>query len=275
LAVNEESIDMKHTPGRAALLSTVVLLFTYVLVTVAVLAFRGSDRTQGDLGDGAVSSDMLLVVGTVVLQGGFWAKLLILSTMTSAVASIQTTIIATTRATLSMARAGALPGVLARIHPRHKTPTVATVAAGVLSVLYFAGLSAISTDILADSVSSITLMIAFYYAVTAFACAWRFRIESKRNPADFIRRGLLPMLGGVFLSVALVKSGVDMSGIGYGRTSMGGVGGVFWLAVGPLVLGALIVAICRRFAQDYFSGRTLAYRKADMDGRSAVNKLAA
>jgi amino acid transporter len=42
LAVTEEINDADKTPGRAALLSTVILLFTYLIVAVAIQAFAGS-----------------------------------------------------------------------------------------------------------------------------------------------------------------------------------------------------------------------------------------
>ncbi len=41
----EETKDAEKTPGRAALLSTVILLFTYLLVAVAVQAFAGFGDT--------------------------------------------------------------------------------------------------------------------------------------------------------------------------------------------------------------------------------------
>ena len=41
VSVNEETRDKSRAPGRAAVTSTVVLLVTYVLVTVAAQAFAG------------------------------------------------------------------------------------------------------------------------------------------------------------------------------------------------------------------------------------------
>jgi amino acid transporter len=41
LALNEETKDPEKTPGRAAILSTIILLITYVGVTVAAMAYAG------------------------------------------------------------------------------------------------------------------------------------------------------------------------------------------------------------------------------------------
>ncbi len=41
LALNEETKDPKRIPGRAALLTTVILLGTYVTVTVAAMMYAG------------------------------------------------------------------------------------------------------------------------------------------------------------------------------------------------------------------------------------------
>jgi amino acid transporter len=52
LAVTEETKDADKTPGRAALISTVILLFTYLIVAVAIQAFAGF----GDTGIGLASA---------------------------------------------------------------------------------------------------------------------------------------------------------------------------------------------------------------------------
>ena len=41
VSVNEETKDPTKTPGRAAILSTLILLVTYVLVIVAAQSFAG------------------------------------------------------------------------------------------------------------------------------------------------------------------------------------------------------------------------------------------
>ena len=51
VSVNEESDDPAKTPGRAAILSTVLLLVTYTLVSTAAVAFAGVGTTGIGLGN--------------------------------------------------------------------------------------------------------------------------------------------------------------------------------------------------------------------------------
>ena len=67
LAVTEETKDADKTPGRAALLSTVILLLTYLLVAVAIQAFAGFEETGIGLANEENSDDVLTIVGEPVL----------------------------------------------------------------------------------------------------------------------------------------------------------------------------------------------------------------
>jgi len=266
LAVNEETIDSEVAPGRAAVLSTLILLGTYAFVTVGALAFGGdAPQSAGATAAGcgsatAGSGDRLLQIGTSVFHGGPWTRMLEGATLASALAAMQTTVLGAARAMLSMARLGALPSSLMRVHSRYKTPGFAAIVAGAISVIYFILLSSISTDVLEDSADSIGVMVAFYYALTAFACAWRFRNDFGRSPAGLLRRIVLPASGGVLLCIALVRSASDMAAVCYGKTSFAGVGGVFLLGVTPFVLGVLILALGRAWGGRYFRGESLADR---------------
>lgn len=68
------------------------------------------------------------------------------------------------------------------------------------------GLTIVSENILFDSIASLGLMIAFYYGMTGFTCAWFFRREVFASGGAFVRAGLLPFLGGVMLLGLFVKS---------------------------------------------------------------------
>ena len=122
-AVNltEETTNSESTPGRAAIVSTVVLLVTYVSVAYAVVAFAGTNFLAENAGE---EESIFALLGEQVLGG--WDWILLLSVATSALASTQTTIIPASRTGLSMARrhahaaqAGAHPPALphpGRVH---------------------------------------------------------------------------------------------------------------------------------------------------------------
>ena len=249
VACNEETTDPKSTPGKAAVLSTLTLLGIYVLVTVACLSYAGVDAL-------ADQDDVLAVIGNQVL-GSTLGKLVIISVLTSAAASTQTTILPTARTTLSMAAHRAIPNSFARMHPRFQTPTTSTIAMGVASIAFYVGLVKVSGGrVLSDSIASLGLLIAFYYALTGFACVWHFRGDLTKSLKDAWVKGVLPFVGGAILTAAFLKSAHDMFASDYGDTSFHGVGGVFLLGVGSLLLGIVVMVAYELTAPDFFrSGR--------------------
>jgi amino acid transporter len=113
------------TPGRAAVISTVVLLGTYAIVTTVAQAFAGIGDQGIGLSNPDNAGDVFAVVGGAVFGtsgfGSFMTHLLVLLVLTSAAASTQTTILPTARTTLSMAVSKAIPDSFARIHQRYLT----------------------------------------------------------------------------------------------------------------------------------------------------------
>ena len=74
-----------------------------------------------------------------------------------------------------MAAFKAIPERFARIHPRYLTPTDSTIWMGGVSIVFYVGLTLLSANILADTIAAVGLLIAFYYGLTGFACAWFYR----------------------------------------------------------------------------------------------------
>jgi len=63
VACNEESDDPGRTPGRAAVISTVLLLVTYALVAVSAVAFAGVGTDGIGLGNPQNSADVFAAIG--------------------------------------------------------------------------------------------------------------------------------------------------------------------------------------------------------------------
>ncbi len=102
MSVNEETENSSTAPGRAAIVSTFILVGIYLLVTTAAQAYGGVANLVNN------QNDVLAPLGKGVLGSGL-DKLLIIAVLTSASASTQTTILPTARTTLSMARWKAIP----------------------------------------------------------------------------------------------------------------------------------------------------------------------
>jgi amino acid transporter len=268
VSVNEETRDKHHAPGRAAVTSTVVLLVTYVLVTVAAQAFAGVGTKGIGLGNSNNSGDVLSVLGSSVFGahgfGHVLAKLLILMVLSSAAASTLTTILPTARTTLSMAAYRSIPAKFARIHHRYLTPTWSTVGMALVSIAFYVLLTFLSQNVLGDTISAIGLLIAFYYGLTGFECVWWFRHDLRKGGRDLWLKGILPFVGAVALTYFFFKGAYDFWNYSYGTTYWTlpfsphwKIGGVFLTGIGALLLGVILMFVYRFVSPPYFKGETL------------------
>src|SRR5262245_10981855 len=189
VCVNEESEDSASGPGKAAVMSTILLVLIYVVVAVSAQAYAGTTflKHHGD--------DVLSALGGPVM-GSPLDKILIIAVLTSASASTQTTILPTARTTLSMARFDSIPSVFGKIHPRYLTPSVSTLAMGAVSLVWTLVIINVSQNVLNDSITGLGFLIAFYYGLTGYACTIYYRKEIFKSLKNFIMVGVAPFLGG-------------------------------------------------------------------------------
>jgi amino acid transporter len=268
VSVNEETRDKRHAPGRAAITSTIVLLVTYVLVTVAAQAFAGVGTKGIGLGNPDNSGDVLSILGNNVFGAhGFnhiFAKLLVLMVLSSAAASTLTTILPTARTTLAMAAYRSIPARFARIHKRYLTPTWSTVGMALASIGFYVLLTVVSQNVLGDTISALGLMIAFYYGLTGYTCVWWFRRDLRKGGKDLLLKGIVPFLGAVILTFFFIKGINNFWDYTYGSTYWTlpfsphwKIGGVFLTGAGALVLGLVLMFVYRYINPPFFKGETL------------------
>lgn len=180
-----------------------------------------------------------------------------LAVCVSAVAALLTCVVGSSRSTLSMSVHGALPPAFARIHPRHRTPAFGTLFFGAAAAALLVLLTLVSGKFLGDAILSIGLLISYYYGVTALACVWYFRKQLRNSRRDLLLKGVLPLLGGLMMLAAFVRSAHDMLRPAYGSTSFHGIGGVFLLGIGSIVLGVpVMLAVRSRFRPFFREGRS-------------------
>ena len=144
-----------------------------------------------------------------------------------------------------MARAQALPGSLGDVHPRFLTPHVSTISMGVLSIVWYVGLTIVSEDILFDSLAALGLMISFYIGITGFACAIYYRRELFRSVKNFFFVGVGPTVGGLILFYLLIKNGIELSDPANSESgnSWFGLGPPLVIAVFFMVLGVVLMVV--------------------------------
>jgi amino acid transporter len=257
--LTEETRDSQRAPGLAAIVSTVILLVTYVGVSTAVLAFAGLDTLAEYDDDDAIFG---VLAGDVL--GSPWDKLVVLAILTSAVASTQTTIIPSSRTSFSMARQEALPRLFAAVHPRFHTPWFSTVVIAALAIAWYVPVNVLSANFLFDTLSALSLMIAFYYALTGFACAIYYRRELTKSVKNLLLIGVGPMVGASILTYLFVKSAIDLSDEENSYSGVGvlGMGVPFLIGMGFLLLGLALLALWRLGGHERFFGRH-AFEAAD------------
>jgi amino acid transporter len=271
VAVNEETKDRNKTPGRAAILSTVILLVTYALVITSIQAFAGIGTTGNGLGNTANIGDALSVQGNAIFGGSgigpTFLRLLFLMILSSAAASTQTTILPTARTTLSMAVYKAIPSSFSKIHPRYLTPTVSTIVMGAISIVVYGVMNYLGhgNQVILDAFSAIGLYIAFYYGLTGFACAWYYRRNLTSSARNLWMQGILPVTGALilfFLGGWTVWLDYDVNTLySYTMFTVPGlhwqVGGAFVIVFLSAVAGLIFFIYCRVTGRAFFNKQTL------------------
>lgn len=256
LTVNEETEGESRTPGRAALLSMLVILTTYLSVTIASQMFAGVGKEGYGLANPETGDNVFAALAGPVLGG--LAIVLFVAVMASSASSLQTTFLPPARTMLAMATYKAAPARFAQVHPQNRIPSFGTLFAGIGTAVFYTVLTLVSENVLIDTIYALGLIIAFYYGLTAYACVWYFRKHLTRSVKDFVFKGLFPGIGAVLLTLVFVQTAIDTWDPAYGfGGSVLGVGTVFLIGVGLLALGVVLMLLWQRRAPEFFRGETL------------------
>lgn len=246
VSVNEETENPSEAPGRAALVSTVVLVLIYLLVTTAAQAFGGLHNLTSN------PDDVFSPLGKGVFGSGL-DKFLTLAILFSASSSTQTTILPTARTTLSMGRAGAIPRQFGEVHPRFLSPGFSTIWMGTVSSILFGVMMLTSENLIADAFTSLAITIAFYYGFSGYACVIYYRKQLFQTPRKFVTLCLVPLAGALFLTWIIIKAVHDYSKphSGYAKP-FHGIGSPIAIALLTIVLGLIGMAIQRFTMPEFF-----------------------
>ncbi|MGF0169152.1 APC family permease [Streptomyces sp. Marseille-Q5077] len=253
-AVNltEEVENSATAPGKAAVWSTVILLVTYVAVAYAVVAYAG----PAFLSENAAEEEFIFAILADEAMGG-WDWVVLLAVSTSGLASTQTTIIPASRTALSMARRHALPSHYGHISPRFRTPDVSTWWVAGIAIAWYLVVRQISENALFDSLTALSLLIAFYYALTGIACAVYYRRHLTESLHNFLLIGLGPLIGAGLLVWLLVESIGDMADPenSYSGVSWFGLGPPLVIGIGITLAGVVLMVVWRLMAPTFWAER--------------------
>ena len=100
---------------------------------------------------------------------------------------------------------------------------------------------------LADSIASLGLLIAFYYGMTGFTAPVFYRHTLTKSVRHFFMRGVIPFLGGLILLAAFLQAAHDYWLVGPNADSTTSwkmpfpphweIGGIFLTGIGALAAG--------------------------------------
>ncbi|MCY0910021.1 MAG: APC family permease, partial [Sulfobacillus thermotolerans] len=162
--------------------------------------------------------------------------------MLSTIATLETTLIQVTRSLFAMGRDHTLPRVFAAVHPRWRTPWIASIVVGILSLVLFVAsnfIGSVST-IMTDAINAIGLQIAIYYGLAGLAVVVAYREWLFKSFSNLLFIGLWPLLGALFMFWILFQSLESL-----GATTV-------LIGMGSMVLGLIPLGIYWAQGQPYF-----------------------
>jgi amino acid transporter len=160
--------------------------------------------------------------------GGAWLRLvtIVAVVIASAIANAIAAQAAVSRILFAMARDGKLPAVLAKIHPRYKTPYVSTVAVALVSLLVGLFFSARVDDL--SRIVNFGALTSFLLLHLAVVNHYLIRNRS----GDWLRHAFVPLMGAVVIGFVLYE--MDRSAK---------IMGACWIAAGIVYYFVLALAL--------------------------------
>lgn len=195
----EEAKDPRRTIPIAYI--TGVLTLTTLAFGVMIFAGGSGDwRALSNLND-----PLPQAMKTVVGDSSGWLHMLVWLGLFGLVASFHGIVMGYARQIFALARAGFLPGALARVHPRFQTPHVATLAGGLV------GIAAIYSDnlvtIAGQSLTASIVVMAVFGALVMYGMSMAALFKLRRSEPDLARPYRAPLYP-VFPAFALAMAAI-------------------------------------------------------------------
>jgi amino acid transporter len=174
------------------------------------------------------AANILAYVGDLI-GGTGWGNVMIVAVLGGTLASLLAAIVSAGRISYAMGRDRTFPRWFANVNPRFRTPWNATILFGLLNIVFLWGTTLVGSigKALSDIVSTLGLIAAIFYLLTASAAVWYFRRRIMSSAADFFLGGFLPGLGAAFMLFVIVYTleqnelnGVQL-GFGFGLAAVG------------------------------------------------------
>lgn len=198
----EEAKDPKRTIPVAYITG----VLTLVVLAFGVMLFAGGTGDWKSLSN--LNDPLPQAMKTVVGDSSGWLHMLVWLGLFGLVASFHGIIMGYARQIFAMSRAGFLPEFFSRLHPRFRTPHVATIAGGVI------GIAAIFSDnlvsIAGQSLTASIVTMAVFGALTMYIMSMLSLFKLRRTEpalARPFRAPLYPIAPAFALGMAIIAFG--------------------------------------------------------------------
>lgn len=229
--LGEESTKANVNPGRAMMMGTAFLTLWY---TFLILVFQGVSSQKDVLAHG---TDVLAYAGQLLVPG-FLGRALPLAVLIAVLGTSQIQMVEPSRVLYAMARDRLIPRFFGLLSRKHQTPWagLALLAAipPLLLIPYLASSSA--TKAIGYVISASGMLGLFMYFVIALSSVWFYRAELRRSLGVAVVRGVLPLIGGLFMGVIFF----------YGLTTQAPA--VAWVSVAGVALVYILGFVVRAVA---------------------------
>src|SRR2546423_1067581 len=213
----EEAKNPRRTIPRAVILSALLIGFFYLLCYYAATVYFGPNRMAKDF-FALNNNDPWSALAQAVWGPGL--VIVILAVLNSAIANSNAGANAATRVGFSLARIGLLPRMLARIHPRFKTPYWAVNVQAIGGMILAVGLGTIAGSpipafALLGTMAGI-IGVAIYILTNLSNLAYYLR--EQRGEFNILWNGVVPIVGSLIFLPPLAAA----LGIGFANSRLGG-----------------------------------------------------
>jgi amino acid transporter len=197
--VAEESENSNAAPGNSGIIGMIGIVILFMLIQVSVQMGMTPEMVEKN------GANLLAAFGDAILPRP-WGQIAVLAVLLSTIGTIETQLTQCARTLFSMGRDRVIHEKFSEIHPRFQTPWLGGLVITVLA-LFLMILSSSSESIgavMQSLISSIGIMVSFYYGMSGLACAYYYRKVLRSSTHNLFMKGIWPVGSAIFLLILAV-----------------------------------------------------------------------